>query len=182
PASKIANYKLPITNQAQHLFTQFLNYTITQCTSSSIPVPRSASSKALPCPRSWPACVPNWACRPWRCWTAMASMALHVSIWRQRSSDCARTLAQKLLSRPRDTDTQRKLKIWRLTIVDLRTNNQQLTSSPRINADERQSIRQSSIVNPQSTRNSKLKAGKFSDNWQLTTGNCVRLPLLAASR
>jgi len=62
------------------------------------------------------------------------------------------------------------------------TNDQQLTSSPRINADERQSIRQSSIVNRQSTRNSKLKAGKFSDNWQLTTGNCVRLPLLAASR
>ncbi len=54
-------------------------------------------------------------------------------------------------------------------------NDQQPTSSPRMNADERgsESIHHSSFIIRQSARNPKLATRNFADNWPLTTEHCV---------
>jgi protein ImuB len=46
---------------------------------------------------------------------------------------------------------------------------------PQMNADEREaeSIRHSSFINRQFSRNSKLETRNFAGNWQPATGNCV---------
>ncbi|HJS97540.1 MAG TPA: error-prone DNA polymerase, partial [Terriglobales bacterium] len=58
------------------------------------------------------------------------------------------------------------------------------TLSPQIDADQRGSgsIHHSSFSIRHSSQNSKVENRNPTGNWQLTTGNCVRLPLLAASR
>jgi recombination protein RecA len=60
-------------------------------------------------------------------------------------------------------------------IEDCRLKNQNLTSSPQINADQRgpESIHESLIINRQTVRNSKLETRNFAENWQRTTNNCV---------
>ncbi|HKW67152.1 MAG TPA: DNA polymerase Y family protein, partial [Terriglobales bacterium] len=54
-------------------------------------------------------------------------------------------------------------------------NDEQPTSSPRINPEERGSgaIRHSSFVNLQSARNSKFETRNLADNWHLTNDNCI---------
>ena len=63
----------------------------------------------------------------------------------------------------RHGDTER---INNLKIEDCRLKAQQATSSPRINADERG-------FNRQSSRNSKLETGNFTDHWPLTTDHYI---------
>ena len=62
-----------------------------------------------------------------------------------------------------------------LRIDDCRLKNQKLTSSPRMNANERgsESIHHSSLVIRQSARNSKLETRNFAGHWPLTTEHCV---------
>ncbi len=69
----------------------------------------------------------------------------------------------------------RDTEIEDLEIEDCRLENQKLTSSPRINTDERgsESIHHSSFVNHQFSRNSKLETGNFADHWPLTTDHCI---------
>ncbi|MGE5207306.1 MAG: DNA polymerase III subunit alpha [Chlamydiota bacterium] len=64
-------------------------------------------------------------------------------------------------------------------IDDCRLNGQRPTSSPRINADQHGS---GSILHSSLFTRHSFETRNLTGNWQLTTGNCVRLPLLASSR
>jgi len=79
--------------------------------------------------------------------------------------------------RHKDTEEIEKLKNEECRVTRQRPtiNNEQLTSSPQMNANERgsESIHHSSLVIRQSTRNSKLETRNFAGHWPLTTEHCV---------
>ena len=61
------------------------NLRLTMTTSNFTRAPLSVFSKALPCPRNWPACARNTKCQPWRCSIATAFTARRAFIWPQKN-------------------------------------------------------------------------------------------------